>query len=215
MFVRGWHAVGIAAVLTLVSLASAQMAPSERGRGIKHVLLISVDGMHSLDFLNCAKGVSGVNSGNPYCPNLASLGSHGVSFLNASASRPSDSFPGLMAIVSGGSPRTVGAYYDVAYDRVLAPPAKETGNGVAAGACTPGAANGTTTEYEEGIDKDQNQLSGGGDFAVGSIDPQRLPRDPFDGCRPVFPWNFVRTNTVFGVIHHAGGFTAWSDKHPA
>jgi hypothetical protein len=29
------------------------------------------------------------------------------------------------------------------------------------------------------------------------------------------PWNFVRTNTIFGVVHQAGGYTAWSDKHPA
>ena len=32
---------------------------------------------------------------------------------------------------------------------------------------------------------------------------------------PVYPWNFVRTNTIFGVVHKAGGYTAWSDKHPA
>jgi hypothetical protein len=35
------------------------------------------------------------------------------------------------------------------------------------------------------------------------------------GCQPVYPWNFVRTNTIFGVIHAAGGYTAWSDKHPS
>ncbi len=45
--------------------------------------------------------------------------------------------------------------------------------------------------------------------------PARLPRDPAAGCAPVYPWNFVRTNTIFGVIHNAGGYTAWSDKHPA
>ena len=33
-------------------------------------------------------------------------------------------------------------------------------------------------------------------------------------CAPVYPWNFVRTNTIFGVVHAAGGYTAWSDKHP-
>ena len=33
--------------------------------------------------------------------------------------------------------------------------------------------------------------------------------------QPVYPWNFVRTNTIFGVIHAAGGYTAWSDKHPS
>ena len=42
-----------------------------------------------------------------------------------------------------------------------------------------------------------------------------MDRDPAKGCAPVYPWQFVRTNTIFGVIHKAGGYTAWSDKHPA
>ncbi len=29
------------------------------------------------------------------------------------------------------------------------------------------------------------------------------------------PWNFVRANSIFSVIHQAGGYAAWSDKHPA
>ncbi len=57
----------------------------------------------------------------------------GTTYSNASTSKPSDSFPGLMALVSGGSPRTVGAFYDVAFDRYSRAPAKTTGNGVAAG----------------------------------------------------------------------------------
>jgi len=141
-----------------------------------------------------------------------------VNYKNTSTSKPSDSFPGLTAIVSGGSPALEGVFYDVAYDRSLAPPAKTTGNGVAAGTCTPGVLNGTTTEYEEGISIDQTQLNGGapsGGGGINSIDPTRLPRDPLNGCAPVYPWNFVRTNTIFGVIHGANGYTAWSDKHPA
>ena len=43
------------------------------GRHFQHVLLISIDGMHALDFINCAEGISGVNGGAPYCPNLAEL----------------------------------------------------------------------------------------------------------------------------------------------
>jgi hypothetical protein len=35
------------------------------GEGIKRVLLISIDGMHALDFINCAEGISGVNGGHP------------------------------------------------------------------------------------------------------------------------------------------------------
>ena len=181
-------------------------------RRIRRVLLISIDGMHARDFINCSKGISGVNGGDPYCPQLALLNQTGVNYLDASASRPSDSFPGLMALVSGGSPRTVGAFYDVAYDRSLDPPAKDTGNGVTAGACTAGAPpTGTRTEYEEGIDLDQTKLNGGapsGDGGINSIDPSKLIRDPANNCAPVYPWNFVRTNTIFGVIHAAGGYTA-------
>ena len=187
-------------------------------RGIRHVLLISVDGMHAVDYLNCAKGIAGANGGEPYCPNLAELGVNGINYLETSTSKPSDSFPGLTAIVSGGSARTEGIFYDVAYDRSLDPPAKDTGNGISAGNCVAGAAPiGARTEYEEGIDFDQTQLNGGAPAGVdggrASINPLRLPRDPKNGCAPVYPWNFVRTNTIFGVIHGAGGYTAWSDKH--
>ncbi len=178
---------------------------------IKHVLLISIDGMHAVDYKNC------VASGT--CPTLAELGETGVNYTRTTTSRPSDSFPGLMALVTGGTPRTVGAFYDVAYDRVLAPPAKATGNGLPAGNCTVGAINGTQTEYEEGDEIDQTKLNGGFpgfstiDGGVQSIDPDKLVRDPFNSCKPVYPWNFVRTNTIYGVIHAKGGRTAWSDKH--
>jgi Type I phosphodiesterase / nucleotide pyrophosphatase len=205
-----------------LGLAAAHPAPAEADNDarVRRVLLISIDGMHSVDFINCANGISGANGGKPYCPNLAGLKATSVNYLDASTSKPSDSFPGLMAIVSGGSPRSVGAFYDVAYDRSLDPPATTTGNGVAGGACQPGtAATGTTTEFDEGIDIDKTQLNGGapsgGDGGIASIDPKKLERDPAKGCAPVYPWNFVRTNTIFGVIHKAGGYTAWSDKHPS
>jgi hypothetical protein len=112
----------------------------------------------------------------------------------------------------------MGVYYDVAYDRSLNPPLLTSGNGnPGSGACTPGGTPpGTTTEYDEGIDLDQTKLNGGdpiGDGGVNSINPKFLVRNK--SCHPVYPWNFVRTNTIFGVIHAAGGHTAWSDKHPS
>src|SRR6266404_1210633 len=125
--------------------------PHERN-DIDRVLLISIDGMHALDYENC------VNGG--YCPQMAALGKHGITYTRTSTSKPSDSFPGLMALVTGATPKTVGAYYDVAYDRVLAPPAADTGNGVLHGNCSAGQPNGTRTEYEEGNDIDQTQLNG-------------------------------------------------------
>lgn len=188
----------------------------------RHVLLVSVDGMHAVDFLNCSRGLSQVNGGLPYCPNLAELGATGVNYLDTSTSRPSDSFPGLMALMTGGTPRTFGAFYDDAYDRVLAPPMNTTGNGLLGGTCTVNTPNGTSTEFDEGIDKNQNYLNGvdgistaNGDGGINSIDPTKLVRDPYKNCSPVYPWNFIRTNTVYGVIHAAGGYTAWSDKHPS
>ncbi|HUI95797.1 MAG TPA: alkaline phosphatase family protein [Xanthobacteraceae bacterium] len=211
-----------AACAPVLVVAPPAQADNDRPINIQHVLLISIDGMHALDFINCATGISGVNNGEPYCPRLAKLAQTGVNYLETSTSKPSDSFPGLMALVTGGSPRSVGAFYDVAYDRSLDPPATTTGNGVAGspGLCTPGAApSGTATEYDEGIDINQAALNGGAPAGVdggrASIDPKKLERDPARGCAPVFPWNFVRTNTIFGVVHAAGGYTAWSDKHPS
>jgi hypothetical protein len=212
------------AVLSLAAACAVGLATAQdnhEGR-IKRVLLISVDGMHAVDFANCANGISTVNNGSPYCPAIAALAKTGVNYTAASTSKPSDSFPGLTAIVTGGSPAFTGIYYDVAYSRNLDPPQKTTGNGVAAGICKPFTApHGTTTEYEEGIDIDQSKVNGGApgaaltDGGIASINPHRLPRDPANGCNPVMPWEFVRANSIFSVIHQAGGFAAWSDKHPA
>jgi Type I phosphodiesterase / nucleotide pyrophosphatase len=214
------------AVLSLAAVLSASSAiaqDNDFAKGpIKRVLLVSVDGMHAVDLLNCVNGVSTVNSGDPYCPALAALQKNGVNYVAASTSKPSDSFPGLIALATGGSPALTGVYYDVAYARNLDAPATTTGNGLAAGPCTPGAApTGYSTEFDEGIDLDKTKLNGGApgaaltDGGINSIDPKKLDRDPNHGCSPVYPWNFVRTNSVFSVIHGAGGYAAWSDKHPS
>jgi hypothetical protein len=209
------------AALAAVSVTAQNNDTDWQHGPIRNVLLISVDGLHAVDYLNCSHGLAGVNGGTPYCPNLAALGTTGVNYTAASTSKPSDSFPGLMNLVTGATPRTMGVYYDVAYDRTLSPPIITTGNGNAGGTCTPGVISGYSTEFDEGIDIDQTKLNGGApgagltDGGIASIDPKRLDRDPSKGCAPVYPWDFVRTNTVFGVIHKAGGYTAWSDKHPA
>jgi hypothetical protein len=207
------------ALLLGTSLTATAQADGPERSYIRHVLLISIDGMHSVDFINCVSDIPGVNGGVSYCPTLAKLKQSGLDYVDSQTSRPSDSFPGLMAIVTGGTPRTVGAFYDVAYDRTLQPPAKTTGNGVAGDPtfCVAGQVpTGTRTEYEEGIDLDKTQLDGGGgNSGIASIDPLKLPRDPAHNCDPVYPWNFVRTNTIFGVAHQAGLRTAWSDKHVA
>ena len=63
------------AVLSLLAAGSAAFAvaqDSSWGKApIKRVLLVSVDGMHAVDFKNCVHGISTVNNGEPYCPALA------------------------------------------------------------------------------------------------------------------------------------------------
>jgi hypothetical protein len=215
-------AAHLALILALLDCAVPAGAGTVGSENVRHVLLLSIDGMHAVDLYNCVHGIEGVANGAPYCPNLAALSRHAINYLNASSSKPSDSFPGLAALVSGGSPRSTGLYYDVAYDRTLAPPAATTGTGLAGGACTPYAVpTGTTTDYDQGIDYDDTALNGGAPGAriteggIASINPQFLVRDPQAGCAPVYPWNFIRVNTIFSVVHAAGGYTAWIDKHPS
>ena len=119
--------------LALLSLAAAcsvglvlAQDSSYNENHITRVLLISVDGMHAVDLANCANGIGTVNNGEPYCPAMAALAKIGVNYVAASTSKPSDSFPGLTAIVTGGSPALTGVYYDVAYSRNFDGPAVKT-----------------------------------------------------------------------------------------
>jgi len=182
--------------------AALQAQNSDSTPQVKHVLLISVDGLHALDLTNY------VNTH----PNstFAQLSSHGVTFDNASTSQPSDSFPGLTALVTGGSPTTAGFWYDVTYNRKLSPPAVTTPYiayvGAPGGKCPQQI--GTITEFDESVDKDLTKL-------YGSVNPEYLPRDPSNGCAPVYPHQYLRVNTIFEVVKAHGGYTAWTDKHPA
>ena len=163
---------------------------------VRHVLLISIDGLHAVDLENLI-------AARPDTP-LASLAVKGTRYVNATTPIPSDSFPGLVAQVTGGTPRSTGVYYDDSYDRALAAPGSDC------------SAVGTETEFAENIDYDDSALDGGaGQHGGAAIDPAKLPRDPKQGCQPVYPHSFLRVNTVFEVIRDHGGHTAWADKHPA
>jgi type I phosphodiesterase/nucleotide pyrophosphatase len=214
-----------AAALLALAIAtpriSADTSPLGSGK-IKHVLLLSIDGMHAVDFYNCTNGIAGANDGDPYCPNMAALSHAGITYVATSSSKPSDSFPGIAALVTGGTPKSTGLYYDVAFDRSLDGPAIMTGTGLAAAPCHPYKPPlGTTTDNDQGVDINDNALNGGAPNAppteggIASLDRNKLSRDPAKGCAPVYPWDFVRTNTIFGVVHDAGGYTAWIDKHPS
>jgi len=209
--------LAVALGLALIVAAFPAQAQSKTKSAYQHVLLISIDGMHSVDFVNCVKGVS--TSGNqPYCPNLISLASTGVSYAQAFTPRPSDSFPGLTAQITGGTPRSAGMFYDVNYDRALSPPYSTTPYGILGGPKLCPSVIGTQVGFDEEIDYDLQKLDAGrpnGDEGRNGINPKYLPRDPYNGCKPVYPHDYIRVNTIFNVVHNSGGYTAWSDKHPS
>lgn len=194
-------------------------AAAQTTNKIQHVLLISIDGMHALDFANCSKGVP-LYGNQTYCPHLASLSSTGVHYLQALTSKPSDSFPGLVAQITGATPRSAGIFYDVSYDRALSPPAKTTPYGIVGGAKLCPSVIGTQVGFDEEIDYNLTKLDSGkpdGSSGINGINPDYLPRDPKNSCAPVCPHHYLRVNTIFNVVrdNYPGGYTAWSDKHPS
>jgi len=196
---------------------SSSTNSSQTSNSIQHVLLISIDGMHSLDFANCVKGAPDYGN-DPYCPHLASLSATGVHYLQAFTSKPSDSFPGLVAQITGGTPRSAGIFYDVSYDRALSPPARTTPYGIVGGQNLCPKVIGTQVGFDEEIDYNYKDLDSGvanGSFERVGINPNYLPRDPKNSCAPVYPHNYIRDNTIFNVVKNSGGYTAWSDKHPS
>ena len=177
-----------------LGVASADGDEVLEGEGrvdVRHVVLISVDGLHETDL---ARFIAGHPSST-----FAELAGHGVEYTDAHTTTPSDSFPGMTALVSGATPKTAGVYYDDSYDRTLyAPGSNCAGN------------QGTEVVLDESIELDDSQL-------FSPINPDNLPhtKDAKGNCVPVMPHDFIRTNTIFEVIRAAGRHTAWSDKHPA
>src|ERR1700722_12151437 len=72
----------LTAVAFLAAVAGAPLAYADSAIKKNHVLLISIDGMHAVDYAICAK--------NNTCPNMAKLASTGVNYTRTSTSRPSD-----------------------------------------------------------------------------------------------------------------------------
>ncbi len=214
MFIHRRRAVLGAALATAVAMTVS--APANAGeredhpRTAGHVLLISVDGMHESD-LTWYAAVHPAST-------LAALVRGGTHYTHAMTPIPSDSFPGLIAQVTGGNPKTTGVYYDDSFNRALLPAGTTTCKGATAGA---------EVAYTEGLDRDPASIDAGQGLPglpssilkmTGSprrlIDPAKLPVDP-KTCRPVYPHSYLKVNTVFDVIAAHGKRTAWSDKHPA
>jgi hypothetical protein len=176
---------------------------------LKHVLLISVDGLHQSD-------LQWYVANHPNSE-LAKLTTGGAEYTSAQTPVPSDSDPGMTAQMTGGNPSTTGVFYDVEYNRALLEAGTTSCHGQATGA---------DVIYDSPDDKDVTRLDAGQGLAglPGSIlnmtstpqdllNPATFPVDPTT-CKPIAPNQYLKVNTIFNVARDAGLLTAWSDKHP-
>jgi hypothetical protein len=230
------RAVAITAGLVLLSGAAgptvADAATGSARTSTKHVLVISVDGMHESDLVAYV-------AAHPHSA-LAALVGRGTSFAKAQTTFPSDSFPGMIAQFTGAEAATAGVYYDDTYNPELLPPGT-----LDCSTATPG----TEVGWTEAADRSHTPITldaGQGLTATALtslpsntlaqtlaaapaisaailamtpspqalLDPATLPINPRT-CLPLYPHDYLRVNTVFEVARGHGLRTAWSDKHPA
>lgn len=189
-------AVSILACLT-GTIASAQFLAKNQ---VRHILLISVDGMTELDYQLWVKD-------NPTSA-IAQLAAQGMHYSNAYVTKPGDSIPATVGIFTGATPAVAGLYYDDAYNRAWYAPSDTT-------CATP---VGTVTSLKQDIDFNSSAVDGGASANGGAqINPALLPRQLVKGqCVPVYPHNEMRVNDVFEVVKQTfRGVTAFSEKRPS
>jgi Type I phosphodiesterase / nucleotide pyrophosphatase len=180
------------------------------GSQIRHVLLLSVDGMHQQDL---AWYVSHYPRST-----LADLVGQGTEYSDALSTIPSDSFPATVGMMTGGDPGVTGFYYDDTYNYDVFPPGTTK--------CV-GKPPGGQVNYDETDDINLNRLDAGQGLTglPGSIlqmtsnlssviNPAVLPVSAAT-CKPIYPNQYLKVNTIFNVVRQAGLRTAWSDKHPS
>ncbi|HEY5178411.1 MAG TPA: alkaline phosphatase family protein, partial [Dermatophilaceae bacterium] len=129
--------IGLLGIGTVPSaIAAAQKAP------VKHVLLLSFDGLHESDLAYYV--AKHPNSA------LAKLETNGTNYTAAKTTFPSDSFPGMVAQLTGGGPGTTGVYYDDTYNHALLAPGT-----IDCSTATPG----TEVAWTEAADRSQNPIT--------------------------------------------------------
>jgi hypothetical protein len=205
-------ALAAAALAIPAAVASGQSPDATAAAGpIKHVLLISVDGMHQSDLDWYAANHPGSE--------LWKLDKLGAVYSHAQTADPSDSDPGATAIMTGGDPRATGVYYDVEYNHST----YEAGTTKCTG--PPGG----DVIYDSPDDKDDTRLDAGQGIPGLQQDPSKIlqmtgtPQTLLNPatfpvsaktCKPIWPHSYLQVNTIFEVIKAAHMRTAWSDKHP-
>ena len=225
----GVAALALAAATTSAMSSSTAFADrNSHSQGqIRHVLLISVDGMHQSDLDWYAA--------NHPDSELARLATGGAEYTNAQTPVPSDSDPAGTALMTGADPKTLGIYYDDEYSHNVFPAGTTTCTGPIPGgnviydspddtlANVPDLLNngsGNTfpsfdeggSIYPNGVDKNPALIMNLTSSPQSGLNPATYPVDPTT-CQPIQPWDYLETNTIFQVIHSAGLRTAWSDKH--
>ena len=230
-------AAGVATALAGTVLAgtavssAATVQPGQPGwdhtHGIRHVLLISVDGMHQSD-------LDWYAAQHPHSE-LARLATGGAEYNHAQTPDPSDSDPAGTGLMTGGDPKVTGIYYDVEYSHGVFPAGTTNCSGPVPGgnviydspddklAAVPDLLNngsGNTfpsfdeggSIYPGGVDKHPALIMNLTPHPQSGLNPATYPVNP-KTCQPIQPWDFVGVNTIFQVIHHAGLRTAFSEKH--
>src|SRR5580700_4511944 len=155
-------------------LGFGTLSASAREPESRHVLLISVDGLHQTDLAWYVEG-------HPASA-MARLVKGGAEFTNAQTPVPSDSFPGMVAQVTGGNPSSTGIYYDDSFNHALLPAGTTN--------CT-GVAPGVEVTYFEQADRNPHSIDAGQGLsglpgsilqltgnATSLLDPAQLPVDP-------------------------------------
>jgi hypothetical protein len=177
---------------------------------IEHALLISVDGLHESD-------VAWYVSHHPESE-LAKLVGAGAHYTHAQTPIPSDSFPGLIAQVTGGNPRTDGVYYDDEYSHAVLESGTTSCEGKPLGGeviyDSPDDRNPESIDAGEGLAGLPNSILSMTATPQTLLEPSKLPVDP-QTCKAIYPNEYLRVNTIFDVAKEHGLHTAWSDKHPA
>ena len=214
------------AIATPLAVSSSSAAGARHAQ-IKHVLLISVDGMHQSDLDWYVV--------NHPSSELARLATGGAEYTHAQTSDPSDSDPGGTALMTGADPKLTGIYYDDEYSHGVFPPGTTNCAGPVPGGnviydspddnlpavqdlLNNGSGN-TFPSFDEGgsiypggIDTNPALIMNLTPHPQSGLNPATYPVDP-KTCQPIQPWDYAGVNTIFQVIHNAGRRTAWSDKH--
>jgi predicted AlkP superfamily pyrophosphatase or phosphodiesterase len=203
-------AASVATMVGTGTLAAAAQTGHDHGGKVRHVLLISVDGLHQQDLAWYVKTYPDSA--------LARLWNRGLEYSSAMTPFPSDSSPGMVAQVTGGDPKVTGIYYDDTFNHDVFPAGTTN--------CS-GPVPGGEAAYHEAIDVNSNSIDAGQGLSglpgsilqltsnpLDVINPANMPVDP-KTCQPIYPNQYLKVNTIFNVAHDHGMPTAWSDKHPA